>query len=245
MTKTPKTPKTPKKTQTLVDNMPWTPATADAAISRTPSWAPPATTVVAASKPKKRSTVATIPNLVPANEVDAAYAAKQRLENAEAEFKALTAAIKDAVATFAAGQATTVNVPGAAEIAAQVSVKRDTLALKKPDDAKGIAGPYFYKWFREEITSVNYVVPALAVSLVQQILALPQAQALLRAASATAADVLVEQRQAAYSVAEDWQRDQPLLAALLGGEDKATALQGCVEVDRRNGTSIRFVGREE
>lgn len=189
-------------TRTLVDNTTWTPAAADAVIAR-----PATTTVVAASKPKKRATVATIPNLVPASDVDAAYAAKQRLENAEAEFKAITAAIKDAVTIFAAGQATTVNVPGSAEI--------------------------------------NYVVAAQAVSALQQILALPAVQALLQAAGVAPSAVLVEQRQAAYSVAEDWQRDQPLLATLLGSPDKVAALQGCVEVDRRNGTSIRFVAHED
>lgn len=221
------------------------PKAAVAPAAQRPGWTAPSV-VAAPKKPKKRSSVPVIPGLVRPEEVDAAYAAKQALDNAEAEYRALTSQIKEKVVGFAQGQTTTVNLPGSHEIAAQVSVKRDSLVLKDPEVAKQIAGPYFYKWFREEITGVHYVVPQMIAPLLKQVLALPEAQRVLQAAGVDPSAAIVEQKIASYTVADDWQRDQAILSALLGGDSgKVDALKACVEVDRRSGTSLRWVGLGE
>jgi hypothetical protein len=212
-----------------------------------PGWTAPSVVTPPKQKAKKKSSVSVIPGIVPAQQIDTAYEAKQVLDNAEAEYKALAGAIKEAVGAFAQGQNTTINLPGSGEVAAQVAIKRDSLILKDPEAARQLAGPYFFKWFREEITGVNYVVPPMIAPVLKQALLLPEVQALLRVAGcADPTTAIVEQKVASYAVAEDWTKDQMMLSALMGGDQaKVDALKACVEVDRRSGTSLRFVGTED
>lgn len=200
-----------------------------------PGWQAP-TVLPVAKKSKRKKSVAVIPDVVDAGKVDEAYEAKQRLDNAEAEFKVLADEIKQAATDFNQGQTTTINLPGTIGVAAQVSIKRDTLSLKDPAKAKELAGPLFHKWFREEVVGVIYTVAHMDV---------PKVKAALQAAGIDPG-VIVEATQASYAVAEDWQKDQPYISTFLGGdEEKVEALKGCVEVARKGSTSLKFVGIDE
>jgi len=227
------------------------PAVAQPAAPR-PGWTAPSVVAPPKQKAKKKSSVSVIPATavgLAESDIDAAYEAKQVLDNADAEYKALAGGIKEKVVAWAQGQTTTINLPGSGEVAAQVAIKRDSLILKDPETARQLAGGYFFKWFSEQVTGINYVVPSMIAPELRKILALPEVQKLLQAAGVTDSDptkVLVEQKVASYAVAEDWAKDQMMLLPLMGGDqDKVDKLKACVEVDRRSGTSIRFVGTED
>jgi len=200
-----------------------------------PGWTAP--TVLTAPKKKGKSSVATVKpdTVVPATDVDEAYAAKQAMDNARAEYEAKAGVIKALVVDFLKGQPQTINIPSSTNICAQVSVKKDTLALTNPAKAKEIAGNYFGMFFSEEISGVVWTIAPQAV---------PAVKAALQAAGIDLA-YIQEAVQATYTVRDVWHEKQGMLATFLGDEVKAEELRGCVELARSSGTSLRFVGSDD
>jgi hypothetical protein len=200
-----------------------------------PGWTAP--TVLTAPKKKSKSSVATTQPgaVVPVADVDEAYAAKQAMDNAKAAYEAQAGVIKALVVDFLKGQPQTLNIPSSTNICAQVSVKKDTLALKDPARAKEIAGNYFGMFFGEEISGVVWTIAPQAV---------PAVKAALQAAGIDLS-YIQEAVQATYTVRDTWHEKQGMLATFLGDEQKAEELRGCVELARSSGTSLRFVGSDD
>lgn len=192
------------------------------------------------ARAKRKSSVDTVTGLVAPEKIDEAYEAFRQLKNAEAEYEIDAGLIKSAVTEQITEAGTTVNLPGTGDIAAQVSVKRDSLGLKDPVRAEEACGAMFGRYFDKKIQGAVYTIGVEAIERVRSA---------LRKGGMSEADIntLVKTTiQATYEVREEYAKDQKdgVLAKLLG-EDKAQILSECVEVTRRSGVSLKFVAIDE
>ena len=189
-----------------------------------------ATINMSATKKKKKSEIPTVEDVIAPSIIDAAYAKKIALDNAEATFKADATAIKERGAAHLGTTPGSANFPGT-EVMAQITIKRDSLNVVDVDTAKEIAGVRFARYVDEQVVGVLYAVSAQNRAKVATILQ----------AAGMDPGLLTETIQAQYTVREQYLADlaDGTIDALFG--DKAAALKKCIEVGRTGGASLKFV----
>lgn len=184
--------------------------------------------------PKKASKVETAEGAIEAATIDECYCDKVALDDAEAAFKASSAAVKAFASEYMQGKPGTVNFPGT-EVAAQISIKRGSHALRDAETARRVAGTRFSRYVDEKVVGVVYAVSARDRARVVDI---------LRAAGEDPDALLRETIQAEYTVREQYEADlnDGTLDAVLG--DATEEFKGCID-SRTGSVSIKFVGNEE
>lgn len=197
----------------------------------TPALAPAVINMSAKKPASKKSKIDTVEGVVSPETVDACYAEKVTLDNAEAAFKASSAIIKAVAADYMQNQPGTINLPGN-EVAAQICVKRSSMSVSDPVKAKAAAGARFSRYIDEKVVGVMYVVSARDRAKVADI---------LKAAGEEPDALMRETIQAEYAVREQYAADlsDGTLDAVLG--DNAEEFKSAIDV-RAGSVSIKFVG---